>query len=274
MKKTILLLTIGFLLCLSAYGQSFKQDFRVALQAKDMVKAEEILKAWDFADANDPELYPSYFNFYTVKSQMANGIIGGYDKENSKKALEFITEGIERYPTRFDMRMAKIYMLCEVEDYSAYTKEVVEMISYSKKIDNNWKGTGFSVINSPAKIFDEAILEFQEKLFAKNKTNLYQHIIKISDEMIRAYPNNVQSRLNLSTIYAKMEKYDESMKALLAATKIEPTNAILYYNLAYVYNLKGDKDNAKKNYGLTIINAKGDEAELKEAAKKKLEELK
>ena len=274
MKRNILFLAISFLVCLSAYGQSHKDAFRAALGAKNMAKAEEILKDWDFSDANDPELYAAYFNFYTIKSQTANGIVGGYDKVNSKKALEFITEGIERYPTRFDMRLAKIYMLFEVGDYSTYTSEVVEMISYSKKINNNWKGTGFSVIDSPAKIFDEAVMEFQEKLFAKDKADLYQYIIKISSEMVRVYPDNVQSRLNLSTIYIKMEKYDESIKSLLAATKIEPTNAILSYNLAYAYGMKGDKENAKKNYALAILNAKGDEAELKEAAKEKLEELK
>jgi hypothetical protein len=69
MRKIILLVLINSIFGLySVYGQTFKDVFRKALDRKDMKDAKEILLAWDYEDRNDPELYSSYFNYYTVKS--------------------------------------------------------------------------------------------------------------------------------------------------------------------------------------------------------------
>jgi tetratricopeptide (TPR) repeat protein len=247
----------------------------MALDAKDMTKAEEILKAWDYADANDSELYVSYFNFYTVKSMDA-GATTGYDEKYARKALEFITEGIDRFPTRFDMRIAKIYMLGELKDYSAYTSEVIKMIDYSDKIKNGWKGENFSLVEKPDKMFEEAVLDSQDLLFSKAKddSSLYKYMIQISEEMLKYYPKNVQSLLTMSTVYITQKEYDKSLEALLKAKDIDSVNSVLLYNIAYVYNLKGDKENAKKYYELTIKHIKEKEEKLKEAAQKQLEALK
>jgi tetratricopeptide (TPR) repeat protein len=247
----------------------------MALDAKDMTKAEEILKAWDYADANDPELYVSYFNFFTVKSLDA-GVIGatGYDGKYAQKALEFITEGIDRFPTRFDMRIAKIYMLGKLKDYPGYTSEIIKMIDYSDEIKNNWKGENFTVVENPDEMFKGAVLDFQEFLFTKEDTTLYKDIIRISEEMLKYYPKDVQSRLNISTVHVAQREYSKSIETLLKAADVEPGNSVLLYNIAYVYNLKGDKENAKKYYELTIKHIGEKEEKLKEAAQKQLEALK
>lgn len=276
MNKNVLVLLISCLLTSSGiFGQSYKLNFLMALQAKDMAKAEEVLKAWDFADANDAELYVAYFNFFTVKSKEANVLnVSGYDSKFSKQALEFISEGIDRFPTRFDMRVAKIYMLGEMNDYQGYISEVLEMIAYSVKIENNWKGEDFTLVSEPEEMFFGAVLEAQSYFFLKENPSLYKEIIRISDEMLKYYPNHVQSLLNLSTVYVYQKDFDKSIETLLKAVTIEPTNSILLYNIASVYNLKGEKDNAKKYYALTINHIKEKEEKLKEAAQKQLEALK
>ena len=276
MNRNVLVLLISCLLTSSGiFGQSYKLNFLMALQAKDMAKAEEVLKAWDFADANDAELYVAYFNFFTVKSKEANVLnVSGYDSKFSKQALEFISEGIDRFPTRFDMRVAKIYMLGEMNDYQGYISEVLEMIAYSVKIENNWKGEDFTLVSEPEEMFFGAVLEAQSYFFLKENPSLYKEIIRISDEMLKYYPNHVQSLLNLSTVYVYQKDFDKSIETLLKAVTIEPTNSILLYNIASVYNLKGEKDNAKKYYALTINHIKEKEEKLKEAAQKQLEALK
>ena len=274
MKRSILLLVISLLFCSYTIGQSFKRDFLTALKAKEMIKAEEILKAWDLADSNDAELYIGYFNFYTVKSQNTGISTTGYDANFSQKALDFITEGIDRFPTRFDMRVAKIYMLGQLKKFPAYTEEAVKLIEYSKKIDNNWKGENFSLIERPVEIFFGAVQQFQEKLFSEKNPALYKDIIKISNEMVKIYPKHVQSWMNLSTIYIEQKEYNKSIEALLKAKETEPKNAILLYNIADVYNMKGDKVNAKKHYELTIANTSEKEIKLQNAAQQKLNTLK
>ena len=275
MNKKILLSIIGCLVCFCLSAQSHRVNFITALNANDMVKAEAALKAWDLEDANDAELYIAYFNFYTVKSKDAGKLMAnGYDVANAKQALEFITEGISRFPTRFDMRIAKLHMLRELSDYPAYVEEVITMIVQSDKIQNNWKGMDFTLVRYPDEIFYEAVLDCQGFLFSKKNPALYNDILRISDEMLKYYPKHVQSRLNKTWVYIAQKNYDKSLEELLKAKEVEPANAILLYNLAYVYNEKGDKTNAKKHYELAVTNCTEKEEQLKELAQKQLDALK
>ena len=275
MRRNVLILVISCLACVLAIAQSHKERFIEALNAKDMAKAEEILKAWDKVDANDPNLYIAYFNYYTVKSRDAVPLVMvGYDKKYIDQALGYISDGIMRFPTRFDMRVAKIYMLGELKDYPAYVKEVLNLIVYSDKIKNNWKGEDFTILDFPEEMFFGAVLDFQQLLFNKKDPSLYKDIFRISDEMLKYYPKHVQTRLNNSTVYIEQKEYDKSLAELMKGLAIEPANAILQYNLGYVYTQKGDKVNAKKYYELAVKNCNEKEEKLKVAAQQRLEALK
>ena len=123
-------------------------------------------------------------------------------------------------------------------------------------------------------MFTGAVADFQEILYAEKNTALYNNMLQISEAMLKIYPKHVQSMLNMSTVYVRQNNLDKSIEVLIKANKAEPENAILHYNLAYVYGLKGDKANSKKYYELVVVNAKEKELQLKEAAQKHLEELK
>jgi len=275
MKRIFLLLVVSCLFCVFANAQSRKERFMTALKAKEMAKAEEILKAWDYADANDPNLYIAYFNFFTVKSMDASlSATKGYELNYAKQALEFISEGIMRFPTRFDMRIAKIYMLGELKYYPLYVEEVIKLITYSDKIKNNWKSEDFIILDHAEKMFFGAVLDSQEFLFLKKDPSLYKDIFRISDEMLKYYPNHVQTRLNNSTVYVEQKEFDKSLKELLKGIEIEPTNAILLYNAGYVYTQKGDKANAIKYYESAVKHCNEDEEKLKDAALNRLNGLK
>ena len=271
MNRKVLILVIGFLFCSYINGQSHIERFWTAFNVKDMVNAEKVLREWDLYDANDAELYVAYFNFYTVKSIESKSTDS--IKKYSPKALEFITEGIDRFPTRFDMRVAKIYMLDELKDYNSFTSEVIKMIEASVNNKGDWKGEDFTLIENAEDMFHGAVLDFQGILFEKEDTSLFKDIMKISEVMQKHYPNHNQSRITMSTLYIAQKEYDKSLKTLLDAEKIEPENAILLYNIAYVYSEKGDKANAKKYYELTVANTKEKEEPLKDAARKQLELL-
>jgi tetratricopeptide (TPR) repeat protein len=273
MKKSLIILVTASLFCsYSSYGQSFKTEFNAALKGKDLAKAEKILRDWDLADANDAELYVSYFNFFTLKSMEKDSTV--LNREDARKALEFITEGIERFPTRFDMRLVKIYMQGKLKDYESFTAEIIRLIQYSKKIGNNWKGEGFRLLDRPDEMLEGAVQDFQEMMFSTGDTALYAKVVDVSEEMLKYYPEHTQSLMNISTISIKRKDFDRSLDALLKADRIKADDSILKYNIAYVYQAKGDRANAKKYYQLTIDHAKEKEAKLKEAARKQLNALK
>jgi tetratricopeptide (TPR) repeat protein len=273
MKKCFIGLTVSLLFCsYGSYGQSFKDAFKGALNANDLAKAEQILKDWDFADANDPELYVSYFNFYTLKSQTKDP--RNYDEVFARKALDFISEGIERFPTRFDMRIGKLYMLVRMKDYPAITTNVIQLIDYSGKINNNWKSEEFRLLEEPEEMLYGAVQEFQELLFAADDEKLYPDIIRISEEMLKHYPKHLQSWLNISMVYVTGKNYDKSLETLLKAEKIDSKDPVLLYNIASVYKLKGEKEQAGKYFELTTRHTTAKEADLKAAAQKQLNSLK
>jgi tetratricopeptide (TPR) repeat protein len=240
-----------------------------------MKKAEQTLKDWDLTDANDAELYNAFFNFYTVKSMDAATPLAKtkYDIQYSKQALEYITEGIERFPTRIDMRIAKIYMLGELNNYKDYVSEILALITYSDKIKNNWKQEGFTSVSYPEDIFFGIVTEGQGLLFSKEDPSLFNDIIRISEEMIKYYPKHNQSYLACSTVYIAQKKYDKSLEMLLKVFEFEPENPIILFNIAYVYHLKGEKPNAKRYYELTIKHCGEKEDKLKEAANSRLKGL-
>ncbi|MDR1723482.1 MAG: hypothetical protein LBR84_06040 [Tannerella sp.] len=266
MRKYIFLIIIGLTSFSTLKGQIATDNLRRAFDKKDFKTAESILKDWESRDAENPELYVAYFNFYTLKSLEKDST--KYDKQYAHKALDYISKGIEHYPTRFDMRLAKLYMYSQLKYYQPLTTEVIKLIEYSKQIDNNWKREDFRLLDNPDKILSGSVLDFQETLFATGDTSLYKNVIRISDVMIKYYPDNVQSYLTKSTVYVTQKAYDKSLEVLLKAKSIEPSNAVLLYNIAEVYKLLNDKDNAKRYFELTVRHATDKQKQLREEARK------
>jgi tetratricopeptide (TPR) repeat protein len=273
MKKIMLIVLANsfFGLC-GVYGQTFKDVFRNALDKKDMQDAKEILLAWDYEDRNDPELYPSYFNYYTIKSMEKDTL--HYDRKYADSALYYISMGIDMFPTRFDMRVAKIYMLSKLKEFDKLTDETILIIKKSKEINNNWKGQDYSLIDAAQTVMEGAVQEFQEILFAQSDTALYDNIERISKFMIQNYPGLEKSWVNLSTLHLMKKEYDKSLEALKNGEKVNPKNAFLLYNMAVVYKRKGDKTNAIKYFQLAIDNVNiRTEAHLRKAAEDQLKQL-
>jgi len=263
----------GILCCFSAYCQtpSYFEKFVRPFQAGDLDKAEKALQEWDLADSNDPELYVAYFNFFTEKGLQKDST--KLDIKYANQALGYISEGINRFPTRIDMRIAKLYMLERIKNYPAVTNEVIKMIETSVKIDNQWKGEGFMLIQEPYEVFRGAVYEFQNRLLDQQNANLDKDVLKISEIMIKYYPKNVNSYVCISSVYLATDEYDKSLQALLKACDYEPNNVSLLYKTGYVFKLKGDKANARKMFNLTIESATRNDEIYKKAAQKQLGEM-
>ena len=274
MKSKVFFLIVCCFLCFGANAQSFREDFMQALNKKDMKQMEAVLKAWDLNNANDPELYVAFFNFYTLKSMDAGTLSkNGYDTSNSKQALEFISEGIERFPSRLDMRIAKIYMLGALNNYHDYVEEIIVLIAFSHKIQNQWKHEDFLSVSYPEEIFYGIVADGQEFLFSKEDPSLFNDIIRISNEMLKYYPTHTQSRIAISMVHVARKENEKALTMLLNGVNFDPTNAVLLFNIAYLYHIKEDKVNAKKYFELTVTHCNDKEADLKEAAQKLLKEI-
>lgn len=97
-------------------------------------------------------------------------------------------------------------------------------------------------------------------------------IIEIYNRVIELEPTNSAAYYNLGILYYNSEDYDNAEKFLQKAIQIDNhLNSHLY--LAYLYELKGDYENAIKQLRLRIRYRKGLDDEFAEEARRRLYDL-
>lgn len=298
MKKILGILITGFIFNF-AIAQDYQSDFQKYLQENDTINQLKTLNEWEKANPKDPELFTSYFNYYFNKSRdeilvvaagdpPANenylsltdssgnyaGFIGSkinYNKSYLKKGLDKITEGINLYPNRLDMRFGKIYALGQIKDWNSFTKEIVKTVDYSAINDNQWTWTNNEKQKEGKEFFLSSLQDYQVQLYNTGNDALLLNMRKIANTILKYYPNNIESLSNLSVTYLLTGKYDKGLEPLLKAEKINPEDYIVLSNIAQGYKLKGDTEKAIKYYEKTIEY--GDE-QAKTFARQQIEELK
>ncbi|MGD9580798.1 MAG: tetratricopeptide repeat protein, partial [Vampirovibrionia bacterium] len=73
------------------------------------------------------------------------------------------------------------------------------------------------------------------KAYKAFKTGNYERALKQIETVITRYPDNYESLILIANIYMNQFKYNESIKYLLAAKKVEPENILSYINLSNAY---------------------------------------
>lgn len=299
MKNHISLIVLFIVISLSAEGQSFKQQFNDLVSKKDTAAQFKLLNKWEATDSNDPELYVAYFNFYVNKSK--KDIIKLGDNPNGKdafqimdtdttkkepvaymysdiyydpyflnKGFDYADKGIDKNPTRLDIRFGKVYMFGELKSYKDFTAEIIKTIDYSAIIKNKWTWTDNKPVDDPKEFMLNSIQSYQLQLYNTNNDDLLDNMKQIAQTVLKYYPDHVESLSNLSIVYLIKKEYDQALEVLLKAEKLAPTDYIILSNIAQAYKLKGDNKNAIKYYEQTIKF--GDE-EANEYAKGQIEEL-
>jgi tetratricopeptide (TPR) repeat protein len=301
MKKQI---NIGFTLIFlisTLNGQTtFKQQFDELVKKKDTIGQNNLLIKWENTNNNDPELYVAYFNYFVNKSRKevirmdknpkGEKVLSIMDKDTSKKepvgylygdiyyepellkkGLTFIDIGISKYPSRLDMRFGKTYMYGQIRDYENFTNEIIKIIDYSSTINNQWTWADNKPIDNPMSFMLGSMQDYQYQLYNTGDNGLLQNMKRIAEEILKYYPNHVESLSNLSIVYLINKEYDKALEPLLKAEKLAPQDYIVLSNIAQAYKLKRDKNSAIKYYEKVVIC--GDE-QAKEYSKQQIIELK
>jgi tetratricopeptide (TPR) repeat protein len=278
-------------------GQSNLQQFFQLTSKKDTVGELKLLQKWQAEKNNDPDLYIAWFNYFfqmsmkevvrldadtskktpikitdPVSNKKAGVIYGDmyYDPVIIEKGVQYIDKGIEKHPTRLDMRFGKVYAYGKTGDYEKFTAEIVRTIDYSDVIKNKWTWKENKPLESPKNFFLGTIQSYQVQLYNTGNDSLLKNMLTIATEVLKYYPDNIESLSNASVVYMIFKRYDKAVEALLRAVSLAPTDYIVLSNLAHAYALIGDKANAIKYYELTF---KYGNQEAKETATRQIEEL-
>jgi len=294
---SILLFTFVFN---SSKAQIFKQQFSELFSKNDTAAQKQLLEKWQRTDANDPELFVAYYNYYVVKSKKEMVSIGQnpkggsvfqiLDQDTSKKepvgyifgdvyyspellskGFDWINRGIEKFPNRLDMRFGKTYMFGQIEDYENFTKEIIKTIDYSVINQNQWVWSENKTVDDPKKKMLQSIQSYQIQLYNTGNDSLLNNMKRIAETVLKHYPDHIESLSNLSIVFMLQNKYDDALAELAKAEKINPKDYIVLNNIAHAYKLKGDIKKAIEYYELLLLHG-GDRA--KQFAVDQIEELK
>ncbi len=289
----ILIITTNFV-----YSQNFESDFQKYFQDNDTLNQRKILDKWEKSNSEDPELFVAYLNYYFNKSIHEGIIVSGedppenadflyisdtagnyagyigagitYDTVCLKKGLEKITEGINLYPDRLDMRFGKIYVLGEIENWDSFTNEIIKAIDYSAKNNNQWLWTNNEKLKDAKNFFLNGIQDYQIQLYQTENDELLLKMREIANEILKYYPDHIESLSDLAITYLLTDEYDKALDFLLKAEQINPRDSIVMMNIAYAYKMKGDKAKAIEYY--KKVKKCGDE-QLQKDAKQEIKEL-
>ncbi len=296
MKKIPLALII-ILICQVAFCQNYQSEFQKYSKENDTINQLKVLKEWEKSNPKDAELYTSYFNYYfhraensfisitteqpdgesfALKDSLNNnvGYFGSqtqYNLEEIEKGFNKIDEGIKLYPNRLDMRFGKIYVLGQLKDWNNFTNEIINTVNHSSKNKNEWIWTNNEKRTDGQEFMLSAIQDYQIQLYNTESDDLLENMRNIANEILRYYPNHIESLSNISITYLLTGEYDKGIEALLKAENLNPQDFIVLSNIAYGYKLKGDKKKAIEYYEKTIEY--GDE-QAKQYAGQQLKELK
>ena len=290
MKYYFVLLFIAIGYC--SFGQDFQTELTKYFRAGDTLKQRKTLEKWEKENPDNPELYINYFNYYLEKAkkeiesfaveqaekneegQESNGMESQFAinyEDYTKKALQKIETGIDKYPDRLDMRLGKIYVLAQNENWNEYTNEIVKAISYSNTNNNRWMWTNNEELPGGKSFFLSSLRTYQSALFKTGKDSLLLNVRIIANEVLKYYPTSTKSLSNLSLTYILTNDYDKGIEYLLAAEKINPQDTEILSNIAHAYVLKGDNAKAIKYYKKVMKRV---DKETAASVKEEIEKLK
>lgn len=169
------------------------------------------------------------------------------------------------------MRFGKIYTPGQIEDWEGFTDEIVKTIQYSKKNNNEWTWTFNEKRENGKEFFLTSIQDYQLELYKTENDDLLINMRTIAEEILKIYPDHIESLSNISITYLLTDEYDKAIEALLKAEKIDPNDGVVLSNIAHGYKLKGDIDSSIKYYEKML---KLEDHRAVEFAKQQIEALK
>ena len=295
--KTVFCILITVFFTINCFSQEYQITFQEYLQENDTVNLIRILKEWEEKEPQNPELFTSYFNYYFLKSMqeviiitdekpkdehfVLTDSIGGvagflgnqtyYNEEFIQKGIAKIDEGIRLFPNRLDMRFGKTHVLGQIENWELFFNSIIETVKYSKINNNQWQWTNNEQVFDGEDFLLSAIQDYQLTLYETQNDSLLHYMKDISIEVLKIYPNHIESLSNLSIVYLLTEEHDKGLETLLKAEIINPEDLIILLNIAYVYQLKKDDEKAIIYYNKIIKFGDDDAIQF---AKQQIENIK
>lgn len=269
-----------------AYGQDdVYESFYEALENEYLPQMVSSIRQIQASGDKSPERYIAEFNYFFYISDKSEGPVhlstelpededvissfelrdstgnvsgyiygvSRYDSALSDSGIAIISQGIELYPYRLDMRLGKIYALGKYKRWEDFYNEIMSMLDYTEKHHDSWQypdedePMGHIIINS--------VLGYEKKLFEQyekkkdanvNDVVILGYIRDIATKTLKVYPESFYF-MNIMAVSFNIEKdYSNALKWLKKAEAINPKDVIVLLNIADTYYNLGDRAHDRK----------------------------
>ena len=171
-----------------------------------------------------------------------------YDAEKIDLALNYLDEGLKRYPERLDMHLGKIHTLDQVSRYEAGKEALLEVLNLSVELDNHWLYHDGTELEDGYDFMIENIQGWIYHYFSLDGEGMHDYITEICLRMIELYPECVYAYNDLGAVFYYEKNYAESLKYFKLAAAFNPEDTIVIKNIAHLAEVTGDQDTALEYY--------------------------
>ncbi|KAB2813898.1 hypothetical protein F8C67_04225 [Phaeocystidibacter luteus] len=277
MKMRLSILISTLLISATLAAQTYKERFDAAFYSDSSVHlALPILRAWESASPNDPEMLVSAFNFYFHASQEevsqfsltppsdgreayaitdSAGNSAGYmyskivfDEALITKGLGYINRGIELFPKRLDMHFGKAYVLYEAGMYQEHVAYLEKILELDSDYNGEWLWSDGQLLEGDQEqFFTESFQDYLGTLATTDavEPSVAEGIILKAKE---SYPENTSFANDLGVLWFLEGDLEKAEKALLEAYDIDETDEVTLGNLGYLYLQMSQLSESKSYY--------------------------
>ncbi len=269
-------------------GQDYKTRYENLYSESKFEEIFQLLVDWEKAEPENPEMFIANFNYYLQKSQQevmqmdtkpgegqnltiadtATGEPVGYlyskiyyNDDLFNKAQKYLVDGLKVNPYRLDMYFGRIYSLRERGMLEDHVSEIINVIEKHKTYRDKWLWSNNEKLRDSEAMFSGSMQDYNYALFSL-KPPYISGIREISAELIKLYPDDLRYYSNLGACNLMEEKWDDALKILEEAEKIDKTDYIVLGNIAYAYMMKGDKKQAISYFEKVVKFSPDQEAEF------------
>ena len=199
------------------------------------------------------------------------GYMGSYiswDSVHTELALQTIREGIAVHPNRLDMHFGYIHFLGQAKYWEDFAAGIEGALAQDAANDHLWLWSDNESFDEPN--FPSFFQDYQVILFDEQDPALFPYNIRISNAVLKYYPEDIPSISNLGVIAYYQEDLEGATVHFQRAVDLDPTDMIVVFNLAYMYETLGDMEKAIATYELALAS---EDPEAREQAKAIIAEL-
>lgn len=272
-----------FLVCLLAVlagsfrtelrAQSYSTQFETLFLTEhpDTTKIKSLLRMWQHFDPDDPQLYVAAFNFYFAQSSRELATAAGlpkdanlegdssrswtqYDPKKTKVAMDWMDQGIKRFPDRLDMYLGKAHALRLTHSFDSFLALMPRILNRSVENRNQWKWSDGNVMDSGRRLMLTTMQGYMRELYRTDRKELLPVMSQLGASIVKIYPEEVEVLSMTAVSLLLQQQHAQAIAYLKRAEHIRPRDVVVLNNLAEAYRLSGDKEASLRYLRLVELN--------------------